>query len=882
MSQVTVEQLAGVVGVPVERLLQQMKDAGLPHKEQEDAVSDQEKKVLLAFLKESHGGVSEEPKKITLRRKSKSTLKVASSQGRSKTVNVEVRKKRTYVKRSAIEEEQAEAERIAAEEAAAAEQARLEEEAKEQEKRDAEAAAQRKAEDEARAQAAREAKAKADAEAKAAKKREADAKKAAEKPETPEEKAAREKAEAARQQMEEERKRLEAEARKKADEEAAKATLEQARKIAQELESRGGEQPAETPVVQEEQNIATKVEEESYSAEERRSARVIRQKKRLKLKNKHTFQAPTAPKVVEVEIPESVVISDLAQRMSIKAAEVVKSLFNMGMPATINQVIDQDTAVLVVEELGHTYKLIKDDAIEDELVAHLDEEVTSNATNRAPIITVMGHVDHGKTSLLDYIRRAKVASGEAGGITQHVAAYQVETEDGGAMTFLDTPGHAAFSAMRARGANCTDIVVLVVAADDGVMPQTEEAISHAKAAGVPIVVAVNKIDKEEADPDRVKNELVQREVIPEDWGGDTQFVEVSAHTGQGIDDLLGALVLQAEMMELTSVADGSARGVVLEARVDRGRGVVADLLIQRGELKQGDMVLAGSFFGRVRAMSNDTGATVEAAGPSVPVQILGLAGAPEAGEEFLVVPDERKAREVAEFREVRIREAKLARRQSSRLENMFSSLGDEEVQLVNIVLKADVRGSLEALIAALEDLGTDQVKVKVIGSGIGAINESDVNLAVTSGAFILGFNVRADASAKRICQEEAIDLRYYSVIYDVIDDVKQAMTGMLAPERREEIIGIAEVREVYRSSKFGAVAGCMVVEGTVSRKQPIRVLRDEVVVFQGELESLRRFKDDVTEVRNGVECGIAVKSYNDVKPGDKIEVFEVKEVARTL
>ncbi len=567
--------------------------------------------------------------------------------------------------------------------------------------------------------------------------------------------------------------------------------------------------------------------------------------------------------------------------MAVKAADVIKAMFKMGSMVTINQVIDQDTASIVVEEMGHKYKLTKADAIEDTLVDDQLEDVVYEAKPRAPVVTVMGHVDHGKTSLLDYIRKSRVQAGEAGGITQHIGAYHVQT-DRGMVSFLDTPGHAAFTAMRARGAKATDIVILVVAADDGVMPQTEEAVQHAKAAGVPIVVAVNKIDKEDADPDRVKNELSARDVIPEEWGGDTQFIPVSALTGQGVEELLEAVILQAEVLELTAPDEGPAKGVVVESRLDKGRGPVATVLVQAGMLKQGDNILVGQQYGRVRAMLDEDGKAIKEAGPSIPVEILGLDGTPDAGDEMLVVRDERKAREIALFRQGKFREVKLARQQASKLENMFSKMGAEEKKTLNIVLKADVRGSLEALTASLEEQGNDEVEVKVISGGVGGITETDANLALASHAVIVGFNVRADATARKVIESEELDLRYYSVIYDIIDDVKKALTGMLGSDTREQIVGVAEVREVFRSPKFGAVAGCMVIEGTVYRNDRIRVLRDNVVIYEGELESLRRYKDDVNDVRNGMECGIAVKSYNDVKPGDKIEVYKTIEVQRTL
>jgi len=564
--------------------------------------------------------------------------------------------------------------------------------------------------------------------------------------------------------------------------------------------------------------------------------------------------------------------------MAVKASEVIKYLFTMGSMVTINQVLDQDTATLVVEEFGHTVKVVSETALEDDVMDMVEQEGTEKP--RPPVVTVMGHVDHGKTSLLDYIRKAKVASGEAGGITQHIGAYHVDTPKG-VISFLDTPGHAAFTAMRARGAQSTDIVILVVASDDGVMPQTEEAVKHAKAAGVPLVVAINKMDKEGADPDRVKNELSAHEVIPEDWGGDVQFIPVSAHTGQGIDELLEAVSLEAEVLELTAPEDVAASGVVIESSLDKGRGPVANLMIQRGTLKKGDIVLAGQQFGRVRAMLDEDGKQIDAAGPSIPVQILGLDGTADAGDTFVVVESEKKAREVADFRAEKMRQTRQARQQAAKLDNLFSNMTAGEVQTLNIVVKADVRGSLEAIQSALLELGNDEVKVNIVSGGVGGITETDINLAITSSAVVFGFNVRADNSAKSLSENEGVDMRYYSVIYDLLDDVKQALTGMLAPELREEIVGIAEVRETFRSPKFGQVAGCMVVDGTVYRSKPIRVLRDDVVIYEGELESLRRFKDDVQEVRNGFECGIGVKNY-DVRVGDKIEVFETREIAREL
>jgi translation initiation factor IF-2 len=573
-------------------------------------------------------------------------------------------------------------------------------------------------------------------------------------------------------------------------------------------------------------------------------------------------------------------VGDLAQQMAVKAGVVIKELMKLGVMATINQMIDQDTASLVVEELGHRIKLKSDDELEERLEESLaSQEGTPEL--RAPVVTVMGHVDHGKTSLLDYIRSSRVAVGEAGGITQHIGAYHVKT-DMGMITFLDTPGHAAFTAMRARGAKSTDIVVLVVAADDGVMPQTEEAVQHARAAGVPLVVAINKMDKEGADPDRVKNELAAKEVIPEDWGGDTQFIPVSAHTGEGIDTLLEALLLQSELLELKAPADVPASGLVIESRLDRGRGPVASLLVQQGTLNQGDIVLAGLQYGRVRAMLDENGQPIKVAGPSIPVEILGLDGTPDAGDPFVAVESEKRAREIADFRQEKLRSSKLARQQAAKLDSMFETMTAGEVQTLNIVIKADVRGSLEALQSSLSDLGNEEVKVNVVAGGVGGITETDISLAITSNAVIFGFNTRADAKARGLSENEGVELRYYNVIYDLIDDVKAALSGMLSPELREEIVGIAEVRDVFRSPKFGLIAGCMVTEGTVYRSKPIRVLRDNIVIYEGELESLRRFKDDANEVRSGTECGIGVKNYTDVKEGDLIEVYDVNEVARSL
>ena len=832
MTQVTVKELAQVVDTPVERLLQQMREAGLPHTSAEQVVTDNEKQALLAHLKSSHGEKLEEPRKITLQRKTTTTLKVAGS----KTISVEVRKKKTYVKRSPDEIE-AEKQRELEEQRAAEEAARL------------------KAEEEARKQAEAEARKQQDAAALAAV---APAAEVA---------AAAPAAEPVSTAVAAERKKEEL---RRAEKDKPVRTDDDERRDRKHAQHRPApKDKAPTP------RVAPRSTDEEVDDFRRGRGGRMKPKKR----NQHGFQSPTGPIVREVAIGETITVADLAAQMSVKGAEVVKFMFKMGTPVTINQVLDQETAQLVAEEMGHKVKLVSENALEEQLAESLKYE--GEAFSRAPVVTVMGHVDHGKTSLLDYIRRAKVAAGEAGGITQHIGAYHVET-DRGMVTFLDTPGHAAFTQMRARGAKATDIVILVVAADDGVMPQTQEAVQHAKAAGVPIVVAINKMDKPDANPDNIKNGLAALDVIPEEWGGDAPFVGVSAKAGTGVDELLEAVLLQAEMLELKATPAAPGRGVVVESRLDKGRGPVATVLVQDGTLRQGDMVLVGVNYGRVRAMLDENGKTIKEAGPSIPVEILGLDGTPDAGDEMMVVADEKKAREVALFRQGKFREVKLARQHSSKLENIFETMGQDEKKTLNIVLKSDVRGSLEALQGALADLGNEEVQVRVIGGGVGGITESDANLALASNAVLFGFNVRADAGARKIVEQEGIDLRYYNVIYDIIEDVKKALTGMLGSDVRENILGTAEVRDVFRSPKFGAIAGCMVIEGTVHRNRPIRVLRDDVVIFEGELESLRRFKDDVSEVRNGMECGIGVKSYNDVKVGDKIEVFEKVQVARSL
>ncbi|KPK12326.1 MAG: translation initiation factor IF-2 [Acidithiobacillales bacterium SG8_45] len=810
MSDSSVKSFAEKIGVPAETLVRQLESAGIAAKGIDDSLTDEEKMTLLTFLR---GDQTEEPakKRITLKRKTTSEVKQKSRTGSSHTVQVEVRKKRTYVKRSVVEEE-------AKAQAEAEEKVRLEAEAK------AKAEAEKKAAEE---KAAREAKTKKpEAPAGVA---EVAAGKAAAKPEAP---------------------------KKSADEikEARREKEEQAR---------------------EELQLA----QVQRSKRRRPAAKPKKKAVETSLSGQHGFEMPTEPTKREVLLPESITVADLAQKMSVKATEVIKALMQMGSMVTINQILDRDTATIVAEELGHTVREAQPENPEALLI---DEEVeTGEVAPRPPVVTVMGHVDHGKTSLLDYIRKASVVTGEAGGITQHIGAYHVETPKG-VITFLDTPGHEAFSAMRARGAKATDLVILVVAADDGVKPQTIEAIHHARTAQVPLVVAVNKIDKPEADPERVRTELTQHEVVPEAWGGNDIFVNVSAKSGDGIDDLLDAILLQAEVLELTARNTGPAAGLVVEARLDKGRGPVATVLVQKGQLNKGDILLAGQEFGRVRAMNDENGQPIASAGPSIPVEVLGLNGVPAAGDEAIVVKNERKAREIALFRQGQFKEVKLARQQAAKLENVFNQMQEGAVQTLNVVIKADVQGSVEALTESLEKLSTGEVAVKVVHGMVGAISESDVNLAITSSAIIIGFNVRADATARKLIESEGVDLHYYSVIYDAVNEVKEALGGMLSPEIREVIVGLAEVRDVFKSPKLGAIAGSFVLEGTVKRNNPIRVLRENVVIYEGELESLRRFKDDVNEVKAGTECGIGVKNYNDVKVGDQIEVYERVEVARTL
>jgi translation initiation factor IF-2 len=842
MADLSIQDLAKVVGVPVERFLEQIKEAGLPQTAAADKISNEQKSKLLAFLKSRHGdnsGGETAPGRITLKRKTVETLKTSDNQGRSKTVSVEVRKKRTYVKRSVEEaqKEAAEKERLAAEQ-------KLREEAERKEREAAEAKRRQEggfkpgaaAKDRARLGDPR----------------------------------AEPKVEPARSdakidgKLEFKKGTIRKDGKPGQDEEAeVRKPLSRKKEKEQAPKKFKGVRSSDDFVLDDDADGGTR----------------WRAKKKPSQPKQHQFEKPTEFIVKEIEVPEAITVSELASRLSIKAGELIKALMKMGVMATVNQVLDQDTSVLLVEELGHKPKLISANELEDNLVTSIAHE--GEAVPRAPVVTVMGHVDHGKTSLLDYIRKTSVAAGEAGGITQHIGAYHVTTERG-MVSFLDTPGHAAFSAMRSRGAKATDIVILVVAADDGVMPQTEEAIQHARAANVPIVVAVNKIDKEAADPDRVKNELAVKGVIPDSWGGDTQFVEVSAITGQGVSQLLDAVLLQAEMLELKAIVDCPARGVVIESSLDKGRGALATVLVQSGTLKLSDIILVGHEYGRVRAMLDENGRQISSAGPSIPVEILGLNGTPEAGDEFVVLDSEKQAREVAEHRLDRYREKHLAKQLAIKSENLFATMGKANKQILNIVLKADVRGSLEAIMSALASIGNEEVAINIVGFGVGGISETDAQLAETSNATIIGFNVRADKAAKTLIESAGLQLRYYSIIYNLLDDVKAVLGGMLAPELKEEILGVAEVRGIFNSPKYGAIAGSMVVEGTIYRNKPIRVLRDNVVIFEGELESLRRFKDEASEVRSGMECGIGVKNYNDVRIGDKIEVYNRTKVARSL
>ena len=870
MSEITVKQLADDVGIPVDLLLSQLGQASLPKSGAEDIITEDEKRKLLAHLRQSHGksqpGAAGGPKKITLKRKTVTELRQPGAPGRTvgrgptqrtggKTVSVEVRRKKTYVKRSSVTEDEQRLEEAEAARKALDEQALKIRSIEEENKARQEAERKRAEEEQAKRLAAAE------------------------------EELKRNQLEELKRKEEEDKKRQQrAKEQRRQEEEVRLARLEaQVQEDAAERSGRKGAGRREE--LRDSERPRGRERRELHVAEEKRGRRrgktIPTKGVAAKPETQHGFVMPTEPIVHEVEIPESITVADLAQRMSVKAADVIKELMRMGMMVTINQPLDRDSASLVVEEMGHTAIVQKESDIEAEVLSSLEEEFQGELKPRAPVVTIMGHVDHGKTSLLDHIRSTRVAAGEAGGITQHIGAYHVETEKG-MISFLDTPGHAAFSAMRARGAKATDIVILVVAADDGVKPQTIEAIHHSKAAGVPIIVAVNKIDKPDANPDKVMQELSQQEVISEEWGGDTMFVQVSAKTGKGIDALLDSILLQAEVLELKAVVEGTARGIVVESSLDKGRGPVATVLVQSGTLKQGDMLVSGQEFGRVRAMLDENRRQIKSAGPSIPVEVLGLSGVPNAGDDAIVVSSERRARELAASRKEKRRDSRFAAQKATKMDDFFAQMTEGEVSYVNLVLKADVQGSIEALRDALANLSTAEVKVKMVATGVGGINESDVNLALTSNASVIGFNVRADATARRIAEEQGVEIRYYSIIYEILDDVKKALSGLLSPEVREEIIGLAEVRDVFRSSRLGSIAGCMVVDGTVKRNSPIRVLRENVVIYEGALESLRRHKDDVNEVKAGTECGIGVKNYNDVRVGDHIEVFNRTEVAREI
>jgi len=866
MADVTVKQLAQVVGIPVERLLNQLQEAGLSFTDDQQTVNEDQKRILLNHLKGSSARDSHSsPERITLKRKSLSQVTIGHDAHSGKKVNIEVRKKKTFVKRSSvIEQPPAEEQIVTNTEAGIIDEPQITEVAA----IELQEAADTSIESADSAQAS-EVKSELASEENAPLQEEVtdpltiftaeilDNSVSQENiPEVPLKEEVKQEKPSKKRHTEQNNLETESTEYKKVKKKPKYQTFDREDEE-QDTHRRGGRSKFKKRKGAEKSDKYREAEESLT----------------------HGFALPTAPMIREVLIPETITVAELAKRMSVKAAEVIKVMMTLGAMATINQVIDQETALIVVEEMGHKARIIKEDAIEEGLGESISKG--SHTESRAPVVTIMGHVDHGKTSLLDYIRRTKVASGEAGGITQHIGAYHVSTPKGD-ITFLDTPGHAAFTAMRARGAQATDIVVLIVAADDGVKPQTIEAIQHAKAARVPIIVAINKMDKPDADPERVMNELSVHEVIPEAWGGDTMFINISAKSGMGIDDLLDAILLQSEVLELTALTDGAAKGVVIESRLDKGRGPVATVLVQSGTLRKGDILLAGFQYGRVRALVGDNGDLVDSAGPSIPVEVLGLSAIPHAGDEAVVVPDEKKAREVALFRQGKFRDVKLARKQKSSIEGIMENMTAAESKVLNIVLKADVQGSLEAISDALVKLSNDEVKVEVIANGVGGITESDVHLAIASNAVLIGFNVRADSGAKRLAEQESIPLHYYSVIYDIVDQIKGALTGMLAPKFKEEIIGIAEVRDVFKSPKIGSIAGCMVIEGSIKRNNPIRVLRAHVVIYEGTLESLRRFKDDVVEVRQGFECGIGVKNYNDVKPGDLIEVYETVEIKRDL
>jgi len=919
MSTITIKAFAEQIGIEAERVVKQLGDAGVSGKSVDDSLTDGEKRQLLEFLQKSSSSAAGTPVstpssgrgKISLKKKTTSEIQQTSKTGIARTVQVQTKKRRTFVKREVLEQEEAqrqEAEKQRQIEAEAqAEQDRIaaEAQAKEAEEEQARIAA---AEAERAAQAAQEA-AEAEAAAAAAEAAESVVEEAENQEAATDELAAEETVVEPAEPKAKEPTPAELSKMKKAEPEPevdarTAAILKARREVAMpSIIRKASERKRVSPIIKQAEpkpveatpapnaNKNDKGKRKPFAGREELHVSKGRKKRKEKRRpsniktsssDQHAFERPVAPVVRDVAVGETISVADLAAQMSVKSAEVVKVLFKMGTMVTINQTLDQDTAMLVVDEMGHNAVEAKQDDPEAFLAATLETKVDESTFEpRCPVVTVMGHVDHGKTSLLDYIRKARVTDGEAGGITQHIGAYQVQTSNG-EITFLDTPGHEAFGAMRARGAQATDLIILVVAADDGVKPQTIEAINHARNAEVPIIVAINKMDKEAADPDRVKQELATEEVIPEDWGGDVMMVPVSAHTGDGVDTLLESVALQAELLDLKARPTGNATGTVVEARLDKGRGAVCTILVQHGELKYGDIVLVGRETGRIRAMVDDTGNSIKIAGPSRPVEIQGLSGVPAAGDEMLVVEDERKAREAANFRTTREREARLARQQAAKLENMFSQMSEGEVKNVNVLIKGDVQGSIEALSESLVKLSTEDVKVSVVHSMVGAINESDINLAMTSTAFVIGFNVRADAQARKLAEQEDVQIRYYSIIYEVIDDVKAAMEGLLEPEIREDVMGYVEVREVFRAPKIGTIAGCYVTEGVVKRNAHVRVLRDSIVIFEGNIDSLRRFKDDVSEVKVGTECGIGVVNYNDIKEGDQLEIFDKVEVKVTL
>ena len=877
MGQTSVLQFASELGLPAELLLEQLKSAGVSKFSSSDQLTESDKTLLLGYLRKEHGGQA--PKnKITLTRKQNTEIKKTDSSGKARTIQVEVRKKRVLVRNEEVAAEEEVVEVAPVIEAVALEPEVVEVapviEAVAVEPEVIEVAPVIEPVEEAPKKSVKPSLLSAEQIAQRAN----EAKRHATLIEM--------QMDDLRKKQELAQKRLDEEAKRVADAAAATAKLsegtlhkpapKEGAKTEDKAAKKGNKNKEWADAENKKRGIKTRGD---VSLNQGWRAQKSKSKSHKEDDGEHAFNAPTEPIIHEVLVPETITVADLAHKMAVKAGEVIKALMKMGMMVTINQVLDQETAIIIVEEMGHTAKAAA--ANDPETFLDDTEHAEAILEARPPVVTVMGHVDHGKTSLLDYIRRSRVASGEAGGITQHIGAYHVETERG-MVTFLDTPGHEAFTAMRARGAKATDIVILVVAADDGVMPQTIEAVHHAKAAGVPLVVAVNKIDKPEANSERVKQELVAQEVVPEDWGGDTMFVEVSAKTGKGIDELLEAVLLQAEVLELKAAKNTPAKGLVIEGRLDKGRGPVSTILVQSGTLKRGDMLLAGSSFGRVRAMLDEAGNDIKEAGPSIPVEILGLSDVPNSGEEVIVLNDERKAREIALFRQGKFRDVKLAKQQASKLENMFDQMAEGEVKTLALIIKSDVQGSYEALATSLQKLSTDEVKVNIIHTGVGAVTESDVNLSVASKAVLIGFNVRADAGARKLIESSGVDVRYYNIIYEAVDEIKAALGGMLAPEKKESAIGLVEVREVYRISKVGAVAGCYVQDGVIKRNSKIRILRDDVIIFTGELDSLKRFKDDVKEVKSNFECGLSLKNYNDIEVGDLLEVYEVVEIARTL